>query len=266
METSRLIKCLIRQNKWGRIVIPLLLSVPIFIAIYCLNVSEEDSTALPAVKAYDDNNPIHRHARYVDAVLDTLHKPLNNQDVSHPIYGVQALDKSFDDLNDIQLPTAISLGISALSSRADLPHHRDSLVDITDYEYLRISEQMTQSLPLLVPRAARLVGHIAKSFRDSLVVKGYTPYDLVVTSGLRSEEDLANLRKRNRNASAKSCHRYGTTFDISYVRFYDVQAGMEVSESKLKDILAEVLWEYRQRELCYVKYERRQACFHITAR
>lgn len=139
-------------------------------------------------------------------------------------------------------------------------------MDITDYEYLRISEQMTQSLPLLVPRAARLVGHIAKSFRDSLVVKGYTPYDLVVTSGLRSEEDLANLRKRNRNASAKSCHRYGTTFDISYVRFYDVQAGMEVSESKLKDILAEVLWEYRQRELCYVKYERRQACFHITAR
>ena len=73
--------------------------------------------------------------------------------------------------------------------------------------------------------------------------------------------------KRNVNASERSVHCYGTTFDISYKRFVKIDENSEdARDVDLIAVLAEVLRDLKKAGRCYVKYEIKQACFHITAR
>ena len=75
--------------------------------------------------------------------------------------------------------------------------------------------------------------------------------------------NVKKLRKKNVNASANSAHVYGTTFDVAYARY----KGAEKEETdKLKSVLAEVLQDLRKQKKCYVRYEFKQGCFHITVR
>ncbi len=90
---------------------------------------------------------------------------------------------------------------------------------------------------------------------------------IVVTSVLRTKEDVRRLKKVNGNASDNSAHCYGTTFDISYYRFQTCGGvSWDVYDDKLVDILADVLIEKRKEGLCYVRFEKKQHCFHITSR
>ena len=121
-------------------------------------------------------------------------------------------------------------------------------------------------MPYLVPSARMLLDDIAILFNSKLHAKyPNADYRIIVTSLLRTEEDIKKLRRRNRNATENSCHRYGTTFDIAYQK-YDKTGNVTVSESELKHFLAQALYDLRRQERCYVKYERRQRCFHITVR
>ncbi len=212
-----------------------------------------------------------RHALKIDTLLSQPHqKPtLLNADGTrkkrHPVYSVPAFDTSFPDLNPVQLETAEVLGIPSTQNRTDAERHKGKLVNIQNNPHFAV-RNLTHSIPYLVPRAVRLLERIATAYSDSLVVKGYPDYKLVITSVLRSEEDIAKLQRVNRNASDNSCHRYGTTFDITYNHFIDVSTGKETASVKLKSILAEVLDDFRQMGACYVKYEAHQACFHITCR
>ena len=103
----------------------------------------------------------------------------------------------------------------------------------------------------------------------TLLLKGLNPQRLIITSILRTEEDVRALRRGNVNASENSTHRYATTFDIAYAR-YDpmdkVKGCVDSYPGQLKMVLAEVLRDLRNEGLCYVKHERRQPCFHITSR
>ncbi len=129
---------------------------------------------------------------------------------------------------------------------------------------------MYRSIPYLVPRAAVLLNDIGRALLDSLQLKGVPAHQLIVTSVLRTQEDVAKLRNYNRNATENSCHLYGTTFDICYNRYRTVEAPGEkrraVRNDTLKWILSEVLNDMRKQERCYVKYEVKQGCFHITVR
>ena len=116
-----------------------------------------------------------------------------------------------------------------------------------------------------VPRAATLLRTIAANFKDSLSSKGLPSYSIIVTSVLRTNESLKKLRRRNLNASANSAHLFGTTFDIAYARFKK-SAFRETETDKLKSVLAEVLRDLRNEKRCYVRYEYKQGCFHITVR
>ena len=109
------------------------------------------------------------------------------------------------------------------------------------------------------------------NFLDSLACKGLNPNKLVVTSVLRTKDDVKKLRRTNGNASENSCHFYGTTFDISWKRFTKVEDPdgrpmQDVGADTLKLVLSEVLRDMRQSDRCYVKYELKQGCFHITVR
>ena len=76
--------------------------------------------------------------------------------------------------------------------------------------------------------------------------------------------------QRNGNVSDQSCHRFATTFDLAYNRYHTVSPPGEhrraVTNDTLKYVLSEVLRDLRQQQRCYVKYERKQGCFHITTR
>jgi hypothetical protein len=79
------------------------------------------------------------------------------------------------------------------------------------------------------------------------------------------------LRRRNSNASENSAHCYGTTFDVSWKRFQKVEDEdgrplQDVSSDTLKLVLSEVLRDLKKAEKCYIKYELKQGCFHITTR
>ena len=132
-------------------------------------------------------------------------------------------------------------------------------------------DSLTHSIPYLIPSAAQLLDTIGSNFLDSLTAKGLNPNKVIVTSVLRTQDDVKRLRRRNGNASANSAHFYGTTFDVSWKRFRKIEDEdgrplQDVSADTLKLVLAEVLRDLRQAEKCYIKYELKQGCFHITAR
>ncbi len=192
---------------------------------------------------------------------------LNNP---HNIRGVVSYKRSFGDLNEVQLKAAKKWGISPIAFREDALEIGDKLKEIVSCEYYAV-DSLTHSIPFLVPKAAALVDTIGKNFIDSLRCKGLNPNKIIVTSVLRTKEDVKKLRRTNGNASKNSCHFYGTTFDVSWKRFVKVEDPdgrpmQDVSADTLKLVLSEVLRDLRKDERCYVKYELRQGCFHITVR
>jgi len=106
---------------------------------------------------------------------------------------------------------------------------------------------------------------------DSLYSKRIPLHKFLVSSVLRTESDVANLSRNNVNATQRSCHMFGTTFDISYNLYYTVSnpdgpRRREVRNDSLKMVLSEVLRDARREGRCYVRYEVKQPCFHITVR
>lgn len=186
------------------------------------------------------------------------------------IKGVASYRRSFGDLNATQLKAARALGVAPVDSRQEAERMKNKLVMIGGSDLYAV-DSLTHSIPYLVPRASALLDTIGANFLDSLAAKGLNPNRIVVTSVLRTEEDVKRLRRRNVNASKNSCHAYGTTFDISWKRFVKVEDEggrplQDVGADTLKMVLAEVLRDVRRADKCYVKYELKQGCFHITVR
>lgn len=174
--------------------------------------------------------------------------------------------RAFNDMNDTHLAAAQSIGIEPLATREELKNASRELVYIETCPAYEV-EPLTHSSPLLVPEAAALLKEIGESFQDSLVRHHYSPYKVIVTSVLRTDEDVKGLSRRNINASKRSVHSYGTTMDITYKRFHRLDdEAEETSQAKLKAVLGEVLRDLKKQGRCYVKHEIKQACFHITAR
>lgn len=186
------------------------------------------------------------------------------------IRGVVSYRRSFPDLNEKHLSIAQAIGIRPLENRQEAEKMKEQLNHIINNEYYTV-DSLTYSIPYLIPRASELLDTIGSNFLDSLTAKGLNPNQVIVTSVLRTKDDVKRLRRRNGNASANSAHCYGATFDVSWKRFKKVEDEdgrplQDVSSDTLKLVLAEVLRDLRQADKCYIKYELKQGCFHITAR
>ena len=186
------------------------------------------------------------------------------------IRGVVSYKRSFPDLNDKHLEVAKTVGIRPLEDREEAESMKEKLTHITDNEFY-VVDSLTHSIPYLVPRASALLDTIGSNFLDSLAAKGLNPNQVIVTSVLRTQSDVKRRRRRNGNASANSAHCFGATFDVSWKRFKKVEDEdgrplQDVGSDTLKLVLSEVLRDLRQAEKCYIKYELKQGCFHITAR
>ena len=175
-------------------------------------------------------------------------------------------NKIFRDLNDTHLAAAKKIGIQPLATREGIKSPSRQLLPIEGKKPY-VVDKLTHSSPFLVKEAADLLCDIGYNFQDSLRNKHLPEYSVVVTSVLRTDADVKSLSKRNVNASKRSVHCYGTTVDISYVRYvkHDEKAP-DAREVDLKAVLTEVLRDLRNEGRCYVKYEIKQGCFHITAR
>ena len=127
---------------------------------------------------------------------------------------------------------------------------------------------MKHSIPYLIPQAASLLKDIGKNFQDSLSNLNASIYKIKVTSVTRTVDDVKKLKKRNVNSSVNSAHQYGTTFDVSWVRYtkVDEKDTLNIDNDRLKMVLASVLRDLHREKRCYIKHERKQGCFHITVR
>lgn len=186
------------------------------------------------------------------------------------IKGVISYKRSFGDLNNLHLKAAQSMGVHPIASRKEAEQMKEKLTCIKSNDCYFV-DSLTHSIPFLVPRASALLNAIGSNFLDSLTTKGLNPNQIVITSVLRTEDDVKRLRRRNINASKNSAHFYGTTFDVSWKRFKKIEDKdgrplQDVSADTLKLVLSEVLRDLRKEDKCYIKYELKQGCFHITTR
>ena len=170
----------------------------------------------------------------------------------------------FNDSNYIHWADAEKIGIEPLTDTRS--HWRGRpLVKIRSCSDFYV-EELTHSRPYLVPEAALTLHEIGRRFNDTLRSRGGGDYLIRVTSVLRTPETVARLKRSNRNAVDSSVHQLGTTVDISYARFAAYSSAKPRSMDDLKLILAEVLSAMRSEGKIWVKHERHQPCFHITAR
>lgn len=190
----------------------------------------------------------------------------------HRILSVTSYSEAFPDAQEVQIVSAHKWGVSPVLNRQEAEERKAELVYVGSNPYFFV-EPLNQSIPYLVPRALVLLQDIGRNFLDSLQVKGLQSHKIIVTSVLRSQEDVGRLRRYNRNATENSCHMYGTTFDIAYNRYLAVEEKARpyskqatVADVRLKQVLSEVLRDLRQEGRCWVKYEVRQGCFHLTVR
>ena len=137
--------------------------------------------------------------------------------------------REFNDLNDVQMAVAQAIGVPPVEDRAAAEHMAKRLVEVVDNDLYTVDE-LTHSIPFLVPSAAELLDRIENS-----------------------------------------THRYGTTFDLSYWHYVKVPELRErpyadVPPEYLRATLSQVLKDLHDEGACYVKYEKKQTCFHITVR
>lgn len=178
---------------------------------------------------------------------------------------IGSLRQVLNDSNATQLEAAERLGIQPIGDIRGAYHTKRPVVKIESGEEYEVDE-LKHSLPFLVPEAARLLSDIGRSFNDSLKSRGGEGYRIKVTSLLRTPQTVKKLRKVNINATEVSTHQYATTFDISYTKFHKYGVGPDIHDGDLKNLLAEILYNLREKGRCYVKFERHTSCFHITCR
>lgn len=204
----------------------------------------------------------------IPTVRSTKYYNADGSLVKNRIYSVPSFKNTFPDSNAVQLEAANMYGVSPVQNREEAERRMKELVYVGSNPYYYV-DKLNNSIPYLVPRAAVLLQDIGRSFFDSLQVKGIPLHKIIVTSVLRTKDDVQKLRGRNGNATENSCHLYGTTFDICYNRYKTVSdpdqpERRKVRNDTLKWVLSEVLRDFRQQQRCYIKYEVKQGCFHMT--
>lgn len=193
----------------------------------------------------------------------------NGKEVKHRIFSVPHFGNTFPDQQNVQIVAAGKHGVAPVQNREEAEHSKGKLVYVGSNPFFYV-DKLNNSIPYLVPRASVLLQDIGRAYFDSLQIKGIPLHKIIVTSILRTKDDVSKLRTRNGNATENSCHLYGTTFDVCYNRYKQIQTEKQprrqVQNDTLKWVFSEVLRDFREKNRCYIKYEVKQGCFHITVR
>ena len=203
---------------------------------------------------------------------DSKHSTLNTQLIEDTMVSYPgrtfSYKQKFNDTQSKHELAAQTIGLKTPpQNRQEAARMRSQLSIIKTNDHY-IVDSLTHSIPYLVPIAAAELESIGREFADILQRNGLPHYRFYVTSVLRTKDDIKHLQKSgNINATTNSCHNYGTTFDLAYFRFNKVTRTREyMHQDNLKLVLGQVLLNHQRAGKIYVKYEHKQACFHITVR
>lgn len=232
---------------YTKFILPILVFGAIHFCFSC-NKEQEDKIPLPENNEFSENKL----------------SPVSSGKVrSIKVRNIGSIANVFNDSNYVQLQSALANGIEPITSLRSAYFMKNPIVKVTSNENYHI-DTLRHSLPYLIPQAAELLNDIGRNFKDSLQKRGGDSYIIKVTSLLRTPESVGKLRRVNVNATDSSTHQYATTFDISYTNFYCLDENRQINQGDLKNLLAEVLKDLKDQGRCYVKFERKTACFHIT--
>ena len=172
----------------------------------------------------------------------------DGKEVKHRIFSVPHFGNTFPDQQDVQILAANQHGVAPVQNREEAEHSKGKLVYVGSNPFFYV-DKLNNSIPYLVPKASVLLQDIGRAYFDSLQIKGIPLHKIIVTSILRTKDDVAKLRTRNGNATENSCHLYGTTFDICYNRYKQIQTKdqprRQVQNDTLKWVFSEVLRDFR---------------------
>ena len=239
----------------------------------------KDSTAIDSLRGDSDASGLMASAGAQDELSVTpdtasdgrfsIFFDKNGKEVKHRIFSVPHFGNTFPDQQDVQIVAASKHGVAPVQNREEAEHSKGKLVYVGSNPFFYV-DKLNNSIPYLVPRASVLLQDIGRAYFDSLQIKGIPLHKIIVTSILRTKDDVSKLRTRNGNATENSCHLYGTTFDVCYNRYKQIQTEKQprrqVQNDTLKWVFSEVLRDFREKNRCYIKYEVHQGCFHITVR
>lgn len=197
------------------------------------------------------------------------------------------------DVNRVQVARARAMGVRPGGQKAhDRLRERGALVPLEDSTRYWTVRELDYSVPLVTPDTRALLVEIGERFQARLDSLGLPPLRFQVTSVLRTDENQEALRRINANAaSGTSAHQFGTTVDISYIRYSAppepaadlrpasapalephlqqvqglvLEAAAERQSGQLRAVLGRVLRELREEGKVLVMMENRQAVYHIT--
>lgn len=216
-----------------------------------VNISAQDLAQVEESSDQSDSSEVYEEPQQKEIIYYT-------NKISYP--------KAFADLNDAHVELAKAVGLRSIPKDRDAVV-KDKLTLVADNDYY-VVDNLRYSVPYLTKSAAAELNAIGKAFNDSLKRKQFPEYKLVVSSVLRTQADLDRLRRSgNPNASENSAHCYGTTFDITYTRYFREEETDEFMQPyELTKVLAEVLRDQKKAGRILVKYEKHEHCFHITAK
>lgn len=137
------------------------------------------------------------------------------------------------------------------------------LVEVKDSRLYKI-KSLKHSHPYLIPEAISMIDEIAVRFQQKLSEKKLGNYCFFLTSVLRTMETQEKLSSRNSNATDTTAHYYGTTVDISYKHFYNLDNDSIEPKWEVIQELTKTLLELRKECKLLAVRERKQSCFHIT--
>lgn len=175
--------------------------------------------------------------------------------------------------NSYHLKVAKSKGIKKpVSSEKDITQDSESkklysvLKKLTTNRYFAI-QRLSHSIPYAHSDVHDFLDELGERFRQSTINKGLRDYKFYITSVLRTEKDQKKLTKVNANATRnESAHLYGRTLDIAKTQFLDIRKGEIVYSNNLGALLTRELLKMQEEGLCYVLFESRNHCLHITVR
>lgn len=215
------------------------------------------SESLEDVMAVLDSRPAEHWLTHLESMPDNDCVKLRVNPPAGP------LRKCFLDSNYLHFAAGQQYGIRPITCTDDIWQMNRPMVHVVSCaEYF--VDSLSHSYPYLVPKAAALLSDIGQAFNDSLRSRGGGCYRLKVTSLLRTRRSISRLRRVNRVAVDSSSHSFGTTFDISYSNFICDAATVNRTAEDLKNLLAEIVHDFRSKGRCLAIYELSQACFHIT--
>lgn len=136
-------------------------------------------------------------------------------------------------------------------------------VKTSDYFYL---DSFNYSFPVLTPETKDFLDTVGARFNEMIDKTELKGTKLIVTSLTRTTATVKRLVRVNRNASLRSPHLNGNSFDLSFNHFLFRGKSDPCSLFLLQETISKVLYDLRKEKRCWVTFERRQQCLHVVAR